>query len=521
MNMAVKNLKTIMAITAIICSANAFAANPAQPFLPSDNVQDPNCAPADSNCYVAVDGIQNGGNSTGNTLVIGTNDAQALQLETDGLTRMTVTPSGMVGIGTTTPVTTLEVVGDSYLGTGNALMRLVTTGTTSSALTGIQFFAPNSGAPSGSKNFMIANQGYIDVYTGGTSTLLSFAKRNDAGGFGGSMMSLTAGGRLALEVSGGSLQPETKLSIVGENATSSQLTLRSFRTAIVSGNIIGGINFASNDTNLTVPGSTTANILAIANSIHTASVLGTDLSFSVTNGTTLSEALRILANGNIGIGTSTPADKLQVFGDIRIGTSSTNGCLKDFSGTSITGTCSSDERLKTNIVDLSDGYLDKMSQLKTITYNWNDVARDVNKVDTSVTNYGLLAQNVESVFPELVSTDSNGFKQVNYSRLPLYLLKSLQELSKKVAGIFDGTSVIYGKDVKAKDKLCVGNTCVTESQLQQLLQGQNVINTYSAPAPVEVAATSSVEQIPQSSDGAVPAPDAADPVPDAPIDETL
>ena len=40
---------------------------------------------------------------------------------------------------------------------------------------------------------------------------------------------------------------------------------------------------------------------------------------------------------------------LQVFGDIRVGTSGTNGCLKNFAGTGIIGTCSSDRRLKKNI----------------------------------------------------------------------------------------------------------------------------------------------------------------------------
>jgi Chaperone of endosialidase len=190
--------------------------------------------------------------------------------------------------------------------------------------------------------------------------------------------------------------------------------------------------------------------------------------YATSIGSSTSPTATPFAPAFVGIGTSTPADKLQVFGDIRVGTAGSNGCIKDYAGTGITGTCSSDERLKTNVVDLSDGYLEKLVNLKVITYNWNEEANTLNKVDTTVTNYGLLAQNVESIFPELVTTDSNGYKQVNYSRLPLYLLKSVQELSKKVAGLFDGSAKIKVKE------LCLEDVCVTKDQLQQLLQQQNI-----------------------------------------------
>ena len=58
----------------------------------------------------------------------------------------------------------------------------------------------------------------------------------------------------------------------------------------------------------------------------------------------------LMPGGNVGIGVfndfPTITDKLQVFGDIRVGTTGTDGCLKNFAGTGIAGTCSSDRRLQ-------------------------------------------------------------------------------------------------------------------------------------------------------------------------------
>ena len=61
----------------------------------------------------------------------------------------------------------------------------------------------------------------------------------------------------------------------------------------------------------------------------------------------------IMPGGNVGIGSfndfPTITDKLQVFGDIRVGTTGTNGCVKNFDGTGLVGTCASDRRFKKDI----------------------------------------------------------------------------------------------------------------------------------------------------------------------------
>ncbi|HEV8588061.1 MAG TPA: tail fiber domain-containing protein [Pyrinomonadaceae bacterium] len=134
----------------------------------------------------------------------------------------------------------------------------------------------------------------------------------------------------------------------------------------------------------------------------------------------------INTQGNVGIGTQGPLDRLHVFGDIRVGVTGTNGCLKNNNGGTIVGTCSSDLRFKRDLVPFGQ-VLNKLTRLQPKYYFWR-AAEFPQKQFGAAREAGLVAQEVEQVLPELVSADEQGYKQVDYSKLPLMLLQAVKDL---------------------------------------------------------------------------------------------
>jgi hypothetical protein len=143
--------------------------------------------------------------------------------------------------------------------------------------------------------------------------------------------------------------------------------------------------------------------------------------------------------GNVGIGTTTPADLLDVNGDIRVGAGS-SGCVKDSDGTTIAGACSSDRRFKKNIIPFSSA-LGRLSQLQPVHFDWRaDEFPD--KHFGSAPSFGLIAQDVEAVLPELVTTDGNGYKVVKYHLLPMHMLQAIRDLKAENDSLKVGTDLL-------------------------------------------------------------------------------
>ena len=90
--------------------------------------------------------------------------------------------------------------------------------------------------------------------------------------------------------------------------------------------------------------------------------------------------------------------------------------------------CASDARLKKDVVAL-DGALDKLDAIRGVNYNWIDGAYPKER------QVGVIAQEIQSVYPELVRQGGNGFLSVDYPKLTAVLLQSVKELKAMVVAL--------------------------------------------------------------------------------------
>jgi hypothetical protein len=91
----------------------------------------------------------------------------------------------------------------------------------------------------------------------------------------------------------------------------------------------------------------------------------------------------------------------------------------------------SDIRRKKNIVPLSGNTLDKVLKLRGVKFDWKQ-EESKNIKFPKERQIGLIAQEVEKEFPELVSTDGLGYKAVAYDRFTAVLLEAVKAQRKEI-----------------------------------------------------------------------------------------
>jgi len=78
---------------------------------------------------------------------------------------------------------------------------------------------------------------------------------------------------------------------------------------------------------------------------------------------------------------------------------------------------------------MSDSAVARIRRLRGVTWRWRDgVPSDVERTPA----IGVIAQEVEAVFPELVRVDARGFKTVNYAGLIAPLIEAVKELDARL-----------------------------------------------------------------------------------------
>ena len=91
-------------------------------------------------------------------------------------------------------------------------------------------------------------------------------------------------------------------------------------------------------------------------------------------------------------------------------------------------TQSSDFRLKKNIEPINS-VLNKINQIRGVYFNWKDENHNQKK------QIGFIAQEIEKVFPELIETDTRGFKSVAYANMSAVLVEALKEQNLKIQNL--------------------------------------------------------------------------------------
>ncbi|MEH1945275.1 MAG: tail fiber domain-containing protein [Nostoc sp.] len=170
----------------------------------------------------------------------------------------------------------------------------------------------------------------------------------------------------------------------------------------------------------------------------------------------------VIKDGNVGIGTKTPSEKLEVDGNLKVSgkifgkisrLTSDNGsyfiALQDDRNLCICNTsngspawCSgsnvSDINFKTEICEISNS-LEKLLSLRGVSFYWKDKTMGESR------EIGVIAQEVEQVFPELVKVISDEQRFVQYEKFVPILIEAIKQQQQLISELREDIKHIDSK----------------------------------------------------------------------------
>jgi hypothetical protein len=216
--------------------------------------------------------------------------------------------------------------------------------------------------------------------------------------------------------------------VVSGSSQVSYLGLSNIPAGIVSGSIqvLGGTGIVSSSAQIDAlfnidgvfSGSSQVDATATTN-------WSTGIKTQLNTNTVVSGSSQITLSSTTGGGTS---DNVR-FGSLGIGMAASGTSGRIDAANDVVAYSTSDIRLKENIKPIENA-IEKIRKISGNTYDWKSELKDVHGYEGN--DVGVIAQEVESVLPQLVQDRDNGYKAVKYDKLVALLIEGIKEQQIKI-----------------------------------------------------------------------------------------
>ena len=426
------------------------------------------------------------------TLKVNADAGQALTVATTGAAALTLSGGNALNLATTeassdialTPTGQIELNADVVVGAGNALTTSngsdLTVNTNlalgTNTVTAATFFGNLTGNISASSGTTTMNNLVVDgnLTVGGTTTTVNTETINLADNIItlNSNATGSASQNAGIEIERGDDTNVTlrwnestdtwevtedgatykAIILAGDSITGDTSGNAATATALATARTIGGVSF-DGTANINLPGvnaagnqntsgnAATATALATARTIGLSGDVSGSGSFDGTGNLTITatiaddshnhtianvDGLQTALDGKLSTsGKAADSNLLDGIDSASFLRSDTADSFTTLTGTTLNATTvnsTSDERLKENVETIANAST-KVSALRGVNFDWKA---------TGEKSMGVIAQEVEAVIPEVVATNEEGGKAVNYQAMVGLLIEAVKELQEKV-----------------------------------------------------------------------------------------